>query len=56
MPWPWIFSGELVDPHGGQRDLEQRQLVFLNTDSVSDDPTRVIRRPATQLVWAWPQF
>ena len=38
-----LLSGELVDPHGGQRDLEQGQLAFLHADSVSDDPTRVIR-------------
>ena len=38
-----LISGELVDPHGGQRDLAQGQLVFLHADSVSDDPTRVIR-------------
>ena len=38
-----LISGELVDPHGGQRDLAQGQLVFLHTESVSDDPTRVIR-------------
>ena len=38
-----LLSGELVDPHGGLRDLEQGQLVFLHDKSVSDDPTRVIR-------------
>ena len=38
-----LLSGELVDPHGGLRDLEQGQLVFLHDGSVSDDPTRVIR-------------
>ena len=38
-----LLSGELVDPHGGVRDLEQGQLVFLHDGSVSDDPTRVIR-------------
>ena len=38
-----LLSGELVDPHGGLRDLEQGRLVFLHDGSVSDDPTRVIR-------------
>ena len=38
-----LLSGELVDPHGGLRDLEQGRLVFLHDKSVSDDPTRVIR-------------
>ncbi len=36
-PWP------LLDPHGGQRDLEQRQLRFLHNSSVADDPTRLVR-------------
>ena len=38
-----LVSGELVDPHGGQGDLERGLLAFLHGDSVSDDPTRVIR-------------
>ena len=38
-----LISGELVDPHGGQRDLAAGQLAFLHDDSVRDDPTRVIR-------------
>jgi poly(A) polymerase len=38
-------SGEvqLLDPHGGQADLAQRQLRFLHADSLRDDPTRVVR-------------
>ena len=38
-----LISGELVDPHGGQADLEQGLLAFLHDASVCDDPTRVIR-------------
>ncbi|MEB3331446.1 MAG: CCA tRNA nucleotidyltransferase [Synechococcaceae cyanobacterium] len=33
----------LVDPHGGQADLQARQLRFLHAGSVRDDPTRVLR-------------
>ena len=38
-----LLSGHLVDPHGGQADLDARALVFLHDGSVADDPTRVIR-------------
>ena len=38
-----LLSGELVDPHQGQRDLAAGRLVFLHGGSVGDDPTRVIR-------------
>jgi poly(A) polymerase len=34
---------QLLDPHGGQADLEQRQLRFLHANSLQDDPTRVVR-------------
>jgi len=33
----------LLDPHGGQQDLQQRQLRFLHSGSVADDPTRLVR-------------
>jgi len=33
----------LLDPYGGQQDLEQRQLRFLHGGSVADDPTRLVR-------------
>lgn len=36
-------DGALVDPHGGQADLQRRQLRFLHAASVRDDPTRVVR-------------
>ena len=36
-------SGALVDPHGGQADLQRRLLRFLHAASVRDDPTRVVR-------------
>jgi len=38
-----LISGQLIDPHRGQQDLADRCLVFLHDQSVSDDPTRVIR-------------
>ncbi len=34
---------ELLDPHGGQQDLQLRQLRFLHAGSVADDPTRLVR-------------
>ena len=40
LPWP---NGPLLDPHGGQKDLEQGLLRFLHGASLHDDPTRVIR-------------
>jgi len=33
----------LLDPHGGQADLAQRQLRFLHANSLRDDPTRMVR-------------
>ena len=38
-----LASGTLLDPHGGQADLELRQLRFLHDGSVRDDPTRLVR-------------
>ena len=38
-----LLSGQLIDLHRGQQDLADRCLVFLHDESVSDDPTRVIR-------------
>ena len=38
-----LMSEQLIDPHRGQQDLADRCLVFLHDESVSDDPTRVIR-------------
>ena len=38
-----LLPGKLIDPHRGQQDLAERRLVFLHDESVSDDPTRVIR-------------
>ena len=40
MPWP---NGPMLDPHGGQKDLEEGLLRFLHGASLHDDPTRVIR-------------
>ena len=36
-------SGALLDPHGGQADLERRQLRLLHGQSLRDDPTRLLR-------------
>ena len=38
-----LSSGALLDPHGGQRDLAQRELRLLHEQSVRDDPTRLLR-------------
>jgi poly(A) polymerase len=38
-----LVSGTLLDPYGGQLDLERRQLRFLHGGSVRDDPTRLVR-------------
>lgn len=38
-----LASGELLDPHGGQADLQRRQLRLLHAGSVRDDPTRLLR-------------
>ena len=46
MPAPPAQDGafpELLDPHGGQRDLASRQLRLLHDASLRDDPTRIIR-------------
>jgi len=38
IPIPW-----LIDPHGGQLDLANRQLRLLHAASLRDDPTRIVR-------------
>ena len=38
-----LVSGELIDLHHGEKDLESGQLRLLHGTSVQDDPTRVIR-------------
>jgi poly(A) polymerase len=38
-----LASGELLDPHGGQLDLQQRRLRLLHAASIRDDPTRLVR-------------
>lgn len=40
MPDCW---GALLDPHGGQADLDARQLRVLHETSFVDDPTRLVR-------------
>ena len=38
-----LVSGELIDLHHGEKDLESGQLRLLHGTSVQDDPTRAIR-------------
>ena len=38
-----LASGELLDPHRGQVDLQQRCLRLLHSASIRDDPTRLVR-------------
>ncbi|MCP9775766.1 CCA tRNA nucleotidyltransferase [Cyanobium sp. WAJ14-Wanaka] len=38
-----LTSSALLDPHGGQADLQARQLRFLHGGSLADDPTRLVR-------------
>lgn len=38
-----LASGDLLDPHGGQADLQRRQLRLLHAGSLRDDPTRLLR-------------
>jgi poly(A) polymerase len=38
-----LVSAQMLDPHGGQHDLERRQLRLLHEHSLSDDPTRLLR-------------
>lgn len=40
---PFDGSTVLLDPHGGQRDLEKRELHFLHKTSFRDDPSRLVR-------------
>ena len=43
--------GEIIDPHGGLRDLERRELRLVSEQALIDDPLRLLRavRLATQL-------
>ena len=36
-------GGRMLDPHGGQQDLANRQLRLLHGQSLRDDPTRLVR-------------
>ena len=38
-----LATGELLDEHHGQADLSARQLHFLHSNSLRDDPTRWVR-------------
>ena len=46
-----LSGGDLVDPHGGARDLEQRRLRMVSREAFSADPLRTLRvaRLATEL-------
>ncbi len=43
MAVPLAGKPELVDPHGGLRDLERGELRILHDASFADDPTRALR-------------
>jgi poly(A) polymerase len=38
-----LGTGQLLDPHGGQLDLQRRTLRLLHAASIRDDPTRLVR-------------
>ncbi len=40
---PRVDGAQLLDPHHGQCDLAVRRLRFLHTNSLLDDPTRLLR-------------
>ena len=40
---PNALDPHLLDPHGGQQDLQQRLLRLLHRQSLRDDPTRLLR-------------
>ncbi|MEA2358958.1 MAG: poly(A) polymerase [Solirubrobacteraceae bacterium] len=46
-----LAGGDLVDPHGGRRDLEQRRLRMVSAQAFANDPLRTLRvaRLATEL-------
>jgi len=45
--------GELVDPFGGRRDLERREMAVLHSGSFLDDPTRILRRIRFEIRFGW---
>jgi poly(A) polymerase len=42
MAWP-VRGGAMIDPHGGQADLEARLLRVVGERSFADDPLRTMR-------------
>jgi Poly A polymerase head domain/Probable RNA and SrmB- binding site of polymerase A len=38
-----LQSGELLDPHGGQRDIEQRLVRMVDASNFDDDPLRMLK-------------
>jgi putative nucleotidyltransferase with HDIG domain len=40
-----ITGGEVIDPHGGRRDLDQRVMRAVSGNTFSDDPLRLLRLP-----------
>jgi len=38
-----VRGGDLVDPHGGRRDLEERRLRMVGPEAFAADPVRVLR-------------
>ncbi len=55
MAIPLREPSKLVDPFGGQEDLENRRLRILHPESFRDDPTRILRgfRFAGRLELSW---
>jgi putative nucleotidyltransferase with HDIG domain len=49
-----LSGGELVDPHGGERDLEAKRLRMVSAEAFTADPLRTLRvaRLATELGFA----
>ncbi len=38
-----LYNGEIIDPFNGKNALKNREILFLHSKSVADDPSRVIR-------------
>lgn len=43
-----LDGGYVIDPHGGQQAIEQRQLSLVSEDSFRDDPLRIVRALVAQ--------
>ena len=43
MAWPVGEAGEVIDPYGGRRDLEDGKVRALSREALADDPVRMLR-------------